>query len=67
MTQRMKNFLRGAGSLIVLYPGPNTYERLVPKAPAEKRLAETWLRVGDHIRYGIKVVSSEPPQQKEGD
>lgn len=48
---RMQAMLRGAGSIMDIYPDPDRYSRFIPTGTAEERLGEIWIRVGRYI-YG---------------
>lgn len=42
--RRMRALLRGAGSIMDIYPDPDRYARFVPAGTAEERLGEIWHR-----------------------
>ena len=50
MTDRMRAMLRGAGSIMDIYPDPSRYERFISPAPAGERIGDYWNRVGKRIR-----------------
>lgn len=61
MTRRMSDALRGAGSIMDIYPAPTVYDQFVPKGTAESRLETVWVRVGKHIRDAAREVRGESP------
>ena len=59
MTDRMRAMLRGAGSILDIYPDPSRYERFISTAPAEERIGDYWNRVGKRIRDAAARVRHE--------
>ena len=59
MTNRMRAMLRGAGSIMDIYPDPGRYERFISTAPAEERIGDYWSRVGKRIRDAAARVHHE--------
>ena len=59
MTDRMRAMLRGAGSIMDIYPDPSRYERFISPAPAEERIGDYWNRVGKRIRDAATRVRHE--------
>ena len=59
MTDRMRAMLRGAGSIMDIYPDPGHYERFISSAPAEERIGDYWSRVGRRIRDAAAKVHHE--------
>ena len=57
--RRMQAMLRGAGSIMDIYPDPDRYSRFVPAGTAEERLGETWRRVGKYIHDAAERVHRE--------
>ena len=53
MTEKVRAMLRGVGSLLDIYPGPERFGELLLKGSAEDRLAEHWRRVGGHLRNAM--------------
>ncbi len=53
MAEKVRAMLRGVGSLLNIYPGPQRYEDLLLTGSAEDRLAEHWQRVGGHLRNAM--------------
>ena len=49
MTERLRAFLRGAGSIFNIFPDPRRYEDLLPKGTVEERLHGHWKQVGQYI------------------
>lgn len=58
--RRMQALLRGAGSIMDIYPDPDRYLRFVPAGTTEERLGETWRRVGKYIHNATERVRREP-------
>lgn len=56
---RLQAVLRGAGSIMDVYPDPDRYLRLVPAGTAEERLGEVWHRVGTYIYDASEKVRHE--------
>ena len=59
MTNRMRNILRGAGSIMDICPAPNAYEQWMPRGTPEERLNAVWTRVGRHIRNAAGEVRND--------
>ena len=57
--RRMQALLRGAGSIMDIYPDPDRYLRFVPAGTTEERLGETWRRVGKYIHNATERVRRE--------
>ena len=57
--RRMRALLRGAGSIMDIYPDPDRYARFVPAGTAEERLGEIWHRVGRYIHDAAGRVHRE--------
>lgn len=57
--RRMQAMLRGAGSIMDIYPDPDRYLRLVPAGTTEERLGETWRRVGRYIHDAAERIRRE--------
>lgn len=57
--RRMRALLRGAGSIMDIYPDPDRYARFVPAGTAEERLGEIWHRVGRYIHNAAGRVHHE--------
>lgn len=52
MTQSMKKFLAGMGSIMDVYPNTR-YDQYIPKQSAEERMRSHWENTGNHIRKAI--------------
>jgi len=52
MTQAMKNFLTGVGSILDVTSGTQ-YDQFIPKQTAEERMRSHWENTGDHIKKAI--------------
>ena len=61
MTRRVSETLRGAGSIMDIYPAPAAYDRFIPKGTTASRLNAAWTRVGKHIRDAAREVRNESP------
>lgn len=59
MTDRIRAMLRGAGSIMDIYPDPGRYERFISPAPAGERIGDYWNRVGKRIRDAAARVHHE--------
>ena len=68
--RRMQAMLRGAGSILDIYPDPDPdrYLRLVPARPVgstEERLGDIWRRVGKRISDAAERVHHESESESE--
>ncbi len=60
MSEKVKNWLRGAGSLVQIWPDTSTRvrERFLQRSDAEALYGD-WQRVGDDIRKAIGQYAAE--------
>ncbi len=49
MTKQLKNFFRGAGSVMDVAPSTSSYGRFIPKQSAGERMRGHWSKTGKHI------------------
>ncbi len=62
MKPKIKTLLRGAGSLIDIFPRPEFRSRIARKNATE-RMSEHWQRVGESFR---RVLADFPHEQNSG-
>lgn len=63
MTDRVKNILRGAGSIMDISPGTN-YKKFVPEKNMVQRMNGHWTRVGKNIQTAITRLSNDQQTKK---
>lgn len=63
MTEKVKNMLRGAGSILDLAPATN-YRQYVPRQKAAKRMEGHFARVGRNIQTAVDRFSNEQKDKK---
>ena len=63
MTEKVKNILRGAGSVMAISPGTN-YKKYVSKNNMAKRMEGHWARVGKNIQTAINRLSNDQKTKK---
>lgn len=63
MVHRIKNILRGVGSIVDINPATN-YADFIPRQSQKDRLAGHFIQVGEQLRKGIETYSNE--QKKQG-
>ena len=66
MTERVRAFLRGAGSLLDIHPDPRRYQELLPKGTTEERLAGHWRRVGQYIAGASQKLDDKITRRPKG-
>jgi len=63
MTEKVKNMLKGAGSVMNLSPG-HSYKKYIPEANTAKRMEGHWSRVGKNLQSAINRFSNEQKTKK---
>ncbi|MCF8111205.1 MAG: hypothetical protein K9J85_06920 [Desulfobacteraceae bacterium] len=63
MTEKVKNILKGAGSIMDIAPATN-YKKYVPQKNTTKRMEGHWRRVGKNIQTAIERFSNEQKAKK---
>jgi hypothetical protein len=52
MVEKLKSYLKGMASILVLFPA-ETYEDVVPKRSPEEQVAGAWLKTGWYIQNAM--------------
>lgn len=63
MTEKVRNILRGAGSIIDIAPATN-YRKYVPEKNVAKRMGGHFSRVGKNLQTAIDRFSNEQKAKK---
>lgn len=63
MTKKIKNILRGAGSVMDIAPATN-YNQFVPEKNIAKRMEGHWVRTGKNIQKAIDRFANDQKIKK---
>lgn len=63
MSEKIKSFLRGAGTVLQLSPPADTSVARPDfmRVPSSQRLASDWARVGQHMHRAVKATIPKSP------
>lgn len=58
MTEVIKNLIKGAGSIMDVYPAAD-YSKFIPQENAEELMRQSWQRTGDDLKRAIGEYADE--------
>lgn len=66
MKEQTRQFIKGMGSIMNIYPCPR-YEEIIPPQTVEQRMNAIWFRVKIACEKSLKELSSYEQEQKKQD